>query len=119
MRFLLNDGDILSLAFKILIRVPRENNATTTADKSKIDEQLDLLMKHFFKMEKSFKRMKESCKKIVSLTTEDVSLMTAPVSNYYKSRATEGFIWEDHVHEPEENNELLQVQDSESNTSNS
>ena len=37
MRFLLNDKEILSLTFKILIRVPRENN-TTAADKTKIDE---------------------------------------------------------------------------------
>ena len=119
MRFLLNDAEILSLAFKFLIRIPRENNATTVADKSKIDEQLELLMKHFFKMEKSFKRMKESCKKIASLTTEDVSLMTSPVKNYYKSRATDGFTFEDYVHEVEESHELLQVADSESNTSNS
>ena len=118
MRFLLNDADILSLAFKILIRAPRENN-TTQADKSKIDDQLDLLMKLFFKMEKSFKRMKESCKKIPSLSVEDVSLMTGPVKNYYKSRATDGFIFEDHVQEVEVSNELLQVQESESNSSNS
>ena len=37
MRFLFNDKEILSLTFKILIRVPRENN-TTAADKTKIDE---------------------------------------------------------------------------------
>ena len=119
MRFLLNDAEILSLAFKFLIRIPRENNATTVADKTKIDEQLELLMKHFFKMEKSFKRMKESCKKIASLTTEDVSLMTSPVKNYYKSRAADGFTFEDYVHEVEESHELLQVAESESNTSNS
>ena len=96
MRFLLNDADILSLAFKILIRAPRENN-TTQADKSKIDDQLDTLMRLFFKMEKSFKRMKESCKKIPNLSVEDISLMTGPVQNYYKSRAADGFTFEDHV----------------------
>ena len=37
MRFLFNDKEILTIAFKILIRVPRENN-TTVADKGKIDE---------------------------------------------------------------------------------
>ena len=54
MRFLMNDKEILSLTFKILIRVPRENN-TTAADKIKIDEQLELLINKFFKLNKTFK----------------------------------------------------------------
>ena len=37
MRFLFNDRSILAITFKILIRVPRENNSTA-ADKGKIDE---------------------------------------------------------------------------------
>ena len=45
--------------------------------------------------------------------------MTSPVKNYYKNRAADGFTFDDHVHEVEESNELLQVAESESNTSNS
>ena len=94
MRFLFNDRSILAITFKILIRVPRENNSTA-ADKGKIDEQLEILVNKFFRLEHSFKQLKEASKRIAVLSAEDISLMTAPSRVYYQTRYKEGFTFDD------------------------
>ena len=98
MRFLFNDSSILALTFKILIRVPRENNSTAT-DKEKIDQQLEILVNKFFRLDQSFRQLKESSRKIAALSAEDISLMTAPSALYYTTRNKDGFTFDDQLKE--------------------
>ena len=78
-----------------------------------------MLINKFFKLDKSYKKMKDSAKKIVSLTTEDISLISGPISQYYESRAKDGFTFDDQLNVEETNNDFLVVQESESSYENS
>ena len=51
MRFLLNDKKMLEMAFIVLICGPRVGSNITVAEKSKIEDCLELFISHFFRCE--------------------------------------------------------------------
>ena len=62
MRFLLNDRKMLEVTFMILICGPRVGGGIMVAEKSKIEDCLELFIGKFFRCDHSFKQLKAASK---------------------------------------------------------
>ena len=86
MRFLLNDKQMLEIAFMVLISGPRVGCSITVAEKQKIEDCFEIFVTHFFRCEHSFKELKAASKKIQLLQEEEIALLTKKPIDYYKAK---------------------------------
>ena len=91
MRFLLCDKQMLEMTFILLICGPRVGNSITLAEKSKIEDCLELLIGDYFRCDHSFKQLKAASKQIQLLSEEEISLLTKNPSDYYRAKVQDGF----------------------------
>ena len=64
MRFLLNDKKMLEMTFMVLICGPRVGCNITAAEKTKIEDCLEVFIGKYFRCEHSFKQLKTASRKI-------------------------------------------------------
>jgi len=81
-----------------LICGPRVGSNITVAEKSKIEDCLELFINKYFRCEHSFKQLKAGSKKIQLLQEEEIALLTKNVADYYRAKEKEDFkfqIWDE------------------------
>ena len=91
MRFLLNDKKMLEMAFMVLICGPRVGSNITVAEKSKIEDCLEIFIGQYFRCEHSFKQLKAASKQIQLLQEEEIALLTKNSIDYYRAKAQDDF----------------------------
>lgn len=82
---------MLELAFVILICGPRVGSSITVAEKSKIEECLELFISKYFRCQHSFKQLRGACKQIQLLSEEEIALLSKKPVDYYRAKVQENF----------------------------